>query len=554
MNSRHQAKKDTKSIGQNLYDSVSLIYSYSRSIPSPRQALETLRAWSDDTQPDERAGRANEAIVTQRTNTAPAVVRQRSQQNLRAHSQAQTVRDVPQVLSNGQHIHKVPYRPTAADQHQVAKTPSTLSHDSTTDAPKMSIKKTGRKSFTLGGSVPSARPRREEVSSATQEKVAKPRNDNQTTIPVATSLNCETLDRLKQEAPVPQERSLIESSFDRQASTTSSQSFVDRSLFYTLSHTETLLQSFQDWDEAFQDSPVPHLNSARLAHSFRDWSQRNGPLIFDSLSVAVDALFIRPPSLDTQSAADSKPAPSVSTVDALKASGPASQPRYLDNYEAAHIVMVCIHALTSHVPVGWPQSWAHLRSLRSWGVTIPSARTDADSFVDPYVNITDAFEYEPAARLADRLLKAIGVRTCFEHILAAKHWDATAPGASSVDFEKSLTGIVLRHLFVVERVALESKRKMKSVSTVPKEPGWTVTATFIEWLKTIIIKHWNGKVEVNKWSNVGAAVMLLRDLCEFLCNDHDVETNRLRRTPAPAQRMASRVQNTLLARAHEPCR
>ncbi|KAF3050121.1 hypothetical protein E8E11_007530 [Didymella keratinophila] len=509
---RHQAKKDTKSIGQNLYDSVSLIYSYSRSIPSPREALATLRALGDDTRQAERPGRGNEAAVTERTNTAPIITRQHSQPNVRAHSQAQTARDPPQVLSNGQHIHRVPYRPTAADQLHVAKNSSALSLDSTTDAPKMSIKKIGRKSFSLGGSVPSTRPRRESVSSARQQKVAQPIDDKQVSIPIAISLNCETLDHLKHEAQVRQElRSLIESPFIRKPSTASSQTFIDRSLFYTLSHTEALLRSFQDSSESFQASPLPHLNSARLAHSFRDWSQRNGALIFDSLSVAIDALFTRPPSLGTPSAAESKLAPIASTVGT---SGPVSQPRYLDNYEAAHIVMICIHALTSHAPVGWPQSWAQLRSLRSWGVIIPSARTDTDSFVDPYVNIIDAFEYEPAAELADRLLKAIGVRTCFEHILAAKQRDAAAPGACPDESKETLTSIILRHLVVVERVALESKRKMKSVSTVPKEPGWTVTATFTEWLKTIIIKRWDGKVEVNKWSNVGTAVMLLHELHE----------------------------------------
>jgi hypothetical protein len=501
---------------------MSLIYSYSRSIPSPRQTLETLRALSDDTRHEERTGRANEAAVTERTSTAPMLTRQHSQQNLRAHSQAQSVRDPPQVLSNGQHIHMVPYRPTATDQFQIAKNSSTLSHDSTIDVPKMSIKKTGRKSSTLGGSVSSEIARRESVSSAPQEKAAKPRHDKQISIPIVTSLNCETLDQLKQESHVRRElRSPIKSSFDQKISSASSDCFVNRSLFYTLSHTETLLRSFRDTCESFQDSPLPHLNSARLAHSFRDWNQRNGALIFDSLSTAVDALFTRPPSLDTQSAADRRPAPSASTITAPETFGSAFQPRYLDNHEAAHIVMICIHALTSHVPVGWPQSWAQLRSLRSWGVIIPSARADADNFVDPYVNIIDAFEYEPATRLIDRLLKAIGVRTCFEHILAAKQRDATAPGADSEETRESLMAIVLRHLVVVERVALESKRKMKSVSTIPKEPGWTVTATFIEWMKTTIIKHWNGKVEVNKWSNVGTAVTLLHELRKSACDDHD---------------------------------
>ena len=53
---------------------------------------------------------------------------------------------------------------------------------------------------------------------------------------------------------------------------------------------------------------------------------------------------------------------------------------------------------------------------------------------------------------------------------------------------------------------------MKSINTTNKEPGWTVTATLVEWVKTTIIKNWDGKMEVNKWNSVGAAIVLLRQL------------------------------------------
>jgi hypothetical protein len=534
INERHQKKKDRKSLGQNLYDSVSLIHSYSKVIPSSLLALNELRDLEGGIQQNKRTSGANDPTVTACANGAASVTLQSSQQDPRVQGQAHAARDHHEMLSNGQQVHKVPYhRPAATGQSHTVRLTSATPPESTTVTPKMSILKTGRKSFTLGGAIvpPMVRAKAPSASAPPTQIVAKP-GDARGIVPAASSLSCSVLDQLKDE--VHHRRQENDSAFNSAVEYDASRriqpvkAFVNRSLFYTLSDPETLLQSFRDSNEAFQDSPLPHLDSARLAHSFRDWNQRNGALIFDSLSLVVEALFTRPPALDTPNPSNRKSAPNgdpkESTAD--KPESPIVNPRYLSNHEAAHIVMICIHALTSLVPVGWPRSWAQLRSLRSWGVVAPNATSNADDFLDPYMNIIDALEYEPAVRLADRLLRGIGARTCFEHILVALHEDAKAPlKPNSTTLEDGLMTLLVKHLEVVERVALDNKRKMKSINIANKEPGWTVTATFMEWLKTIIIKKWDGKLEVNKWSNVGTAVMLLHEFRKQ--NLHVTEQPRL---------------------------
>lgn len=548
---RRQAKKDTKSIAQNVYDSVSLIYSYSKHIPSPTAALDRLCGLKDDLRPGEHAVHANKPSVTARANGAVSIARQHSQQNLRAQSQAHAARDQPEVLSNGQQVHKVPYRqPSASGQAYSMKSTSNTSVDSATDMPKMSISKTGRKSFTLGGTIvlPLAKSNATPAQAPRLRKVEKPRSNDRGAIASASILSCDVLDQMKSEIHHGQQEQTTsinpDGLDDTYKCTQSEEAFVNRSLFYTLSDTETLLRSFRDSNDAFQQSPLPHLDSARLAHSFRDWSQRNGALIFDSLSVAVETLFNRPPELDT--------IPNNNSTDSASSHEPTHRPRYLNNHEAAHVVMICIHALTSSVPVGWSRSWAQLRSLRSWGVVAPNATADADAFLDPYVNIIDALEYEPAVRLADRLLRAIGARMCFEHILQTMRKETTSSEIVLTTSEDNLLTILIRHLAVVEHVALDSRRKMKSVNTTSKEPGWTVTSTFMEWLKTLIIKRSNGNIEIKKWSSVGAAVMFLHELCEFpVLMLSFLPANIDRRCPTSAKCMVSNVQDTLSARAYE---
>ncbi|KZM28505.1 uncharacterized protein EKO05_0005998 [Ascochyta rabiei] len=514
---RHQTRKDIKSIGQNLYDSFSLIYSYSKQIPGALWAFDALRAQSYVTHQGKRAGSPNDKPVTAHTYETASIVRQRSQQNLRAQSQAHAARTHSEVLSNGQQVHRVPYyRLSTPDQAHTTKNATSAPTDCTVDLPRMSISKTGRKSFTLGGSIvpPLAKAETRTPPMPAHQKATKPKH-NVYVAPATSRLNCDLLDQLKDEVHYGQQQRgsafLPAVGYDT-ARLQPARAFVNRSLFYTLSDAETLLQSFRDTNEAFQHSPLPHLDSDRLAHCFRDWDQRNGALIFDSLAIAVEALFTLPPELETQKSTSSKlSSNNNSTKDSTDKSESAAGSRYLSNYEAAHIVIICIHALTSSVPVGWPRSWAQLRSLRSWGVVVPSTTGNTDDSIDPYVNIIDALEYEPAVRLADRLLRGIGARTCFEHILSAMHKDPTSTAIEPINLEDTLTTILVQHLEVAEQVALNTKQKMKTASMLDKEPGWTVTATFIEWLKTMIIKRWNGNVEVNKWSSAGTAVMLLHE-------------------------------------------
>ncbi|KAI4938609.1 hypothetical protein J4E85_001050 [Alternaria conjuncta] len=129
------------------------------------------------------------------------------------------------------------------------------------------------------------------------------------------------------------------------------------------------------------------------------------------------------------------------------------------------------------------------------------------------MDIIDELEYEPAVRLADRLLRAIGTRTCFKHILASLDVaETTRDGSEQAPASVGLVDMVIQHLEVVERVGMATKMKLNSSHDRDGDPGWTVTATFMEWLRTIIVKKWDSKAEINKWSSVGTAVMVLDKL------------------------------------------
>ncbi|RMZ74519.1 HECT domain [Pyrenophora seminiperda CCB06] len=530
---RQQARKDPKALGQNLYDSLAVIYNYTKQIPSPSSVLASLRINHHVVGPDISAAERS-ALPTLQTGAGhipyghSETPRDRkpppfphSLAKRTPHEDLNSGNSAAAFLSNGQQVHKIPYHPprsTRSGQHFLATDTGTL--DGNSDPAIMSISKTGKKSFTIGGTSPSVNRVPKQSPAAGHENT----HVQQITqgVPIIANLNCNLLDQFKEEVQDGKDRSADLADlnyvvdYDSRRRTRPSKPAVNRSLFYTLSNTETLLASFHDSNQMFRDSPLPHLDSSHLANSFQDWNRKNGALIYDSLWLALEDLFTPPPELDVQKSPRLRPSRKGASADSSSEHSPTSQKptaatkRYLNTHQAAHIVMICIHALTSLVSIGWPHTWSQIRKFRSWGIIIPSAAMDTDAYTNPYMEITDELEYEPAVRLADRLLRAIGTRTCFEHILSSlKVEDIHNSEEEHVGSDEALMDVIMRHLMVVERVALARKLKLNPSLDRSADPGWTVTATFMEWLRTIILKKWDNKAEINKWSSVGTAVITL---------------------------------------------
>ncbi|KAF2866852.1 hypothetical protein BDV95DRAFT_583012 [Massariosphaeria phaeospora] len=536
---QHQAKKDPKSLGQNLYDTVAVIYSYSKHISNPLSLFASLRSptsqvWelpsanpasgsrdgtSNEQLPSYTNGHAVHASVKGTPTTAQTSMD--PQIHVGSSKKSNTMHITSEVLHNGQRIHKV-HLPGPVRNSPTSKANDITLLDGTSDTSAMMKKPRERDvpMMTTTSAPLHAQPpgHREHVNSLSGKEVP--------TLPVTSHLNCQVMDQLKNETYDHRTGRSSEFStivdYDSNRRFRAAKPFVNRSIFFTLSDPETLLQSFRDEPNiAYKDSSLPHLNSACLTNSFADWNRLNGALIFDSLWIAVEALFRLPPELDAQKSPRLKPSRKNSASNGEARQNSSLNPeavsgRYLNDSEAAHIIMICIHALTSLVPNGWPHVWVQLRMFRSWGVIIPNSspqKESTDGFVDPWLSIVDELEYEPAIRLADRLLRGIGARMCFERILATLNYQDDDHREANRHAEASrLVEVLITHLGEVERVALASKSKMMSNLNYQEDPGWTVTSIFMEWLRTIIIKKWDGKAEVNKWSSVGTAISLLDKL------------------------------------------
>lgn len=582
LRNQHQAKKDNKSLGQNVFDTVSVIYSYSKHLPSPLDVFNALSRSHDEPldrfkeEESQTSGikeprqgpkfSASNSDAANRSYSSPPPLESepvgnghavhpggngrhscKPAQTERCHSlslghyttsprkhQKPSIADVhsenladgqkvqlckikqrlPQHLSNGQSELKT------CDSKGVEGTEETKS----TPPPEVTNKRRPPSLPLKGSKAESKSDQTYAVSGANDVSRPSSKSPSEMILPVTSHLSCDIMDDLANYAyhqhsrygDIPGLSFVVD--YDKRTRLRRTMPFVNRSLYYTLSDPDTLLRSFREepWKEGGH-SPLPHMNPGRLSHAFQAWNKRNGSLVFDSLWTATKALFTPPPELVAQKSPRLRA--SLKSTDSnmfanppLSPSDDSNQSMYLSDLDAVHIIMICIHALTSSVPNGWPHAWSQIRKLRSWGVILPQCPTETqhNAYLDPWIGITDELEYEPALRLSDRLVRGIAARRCFSEILKTLSDRATEQQQDYQESRFHLTDLLIKHLTIVEGQALASRRDLKT----DEDPGWTVTSIFLEWLRTIIIMGWDGKAEVHRWSAVGGAIEIMADLYE----------------------------------------
>ncbi|KAF2760350.1 hypothetical protein EJ05DRAFT_536470 [Pseudovirgaria hyperparasitica] len=286
----------------------------------------------------------------------------------------------------------------------------------------------------------------------------------------------------------------------------------------SLSDIDRLLHSFADRGCPLIQSPLSHLNPTKLESAFRGWSRINGAFIFDCLWEALEPLFRPPPEIIVDGKEPRLRTPQTSVYGdrgknhtaRLDTKKSADGPRYIPDCEAAYVIIICIHALTSQVPRGSPSVWPLVRE-RSHGVHIPASATKSlpRPLVKSLIEIIDAMQYEPALRLAERLIRAISARRCFFEILNAL--EGTEGNNTAFD----LMRMVLEYLQEAEKCRREIIDCQPDTPEEHDGPGWSVSAVWLEWLKTICVTHWDKEPLIKRWNVVGGAIDMMNEMAWY---------------------------------------
>lgn len=292
--------------------------------------------------------------------------------------------------------------------------------------------------------------------------------------------------------------------------------FISQSMFYVLSSPDQLLQSFQKGHmEKGEETPsrsIPTLDMEQLDDSFRNlYLLCPWPVAMDNLWVGLERLFIPPPELSPsmrhqRRTVKSKTSDSDSRFSTQSNTSTAG---YISDEGAACILTITLFALVNSVPRLKPKTWQTIRQIRASGTALPDAdiRKLPHATAKLLVDVTDKFEHELALRLVNRLVRAITARLTFHEISKARSLRFQDP---ELQGNTSTMDLILENLRTYH--ALSEGNPHHSVNFSDPHGAPHAAALTVEWLRTLLLKEWDGKPETTKSGPVGGAIQILASM------------------------------------------
>ncbi|KAI5199560.1 hypothetical protein E4T39_06156 [Aureobasidium subglaciale] len=181
------------------------------------------------------------------------------------------------------------------------------------------------------------------------------------------------------------------------------------------------------------------------------------------------------------------------------------------------VVCCAIHALTSFVPNAGRETWAMVWSTLVHGKAYGKQRSTKPRLsLTSWLEVLDAFEQESALRMAKRLIRAIGARTCLEETLSACDTEYAKPDPRLGEWrikrriKESIADFLVHEEQSIRRALFktESRDEIRNGG----ELVGTTSLIWLEWLRKCFLKEWDGSLQINRWSVAGSALELIEDL------------------------------------------
>ncbi|KAK2734057.1 hypothetical protein FQN55_002925 [Onygenales sp. PD_40] len=293
--------------------------------------------------------------------------------------------------------------------------------------------------------------------------------------------------------------------------------FVAQSIFYVLSSPDQLLQSFrgsQPPSNGNESDSTVFLDTEQLEGSFRTLYQLcPWETTLHSLWVSLERLFVPPKEL-------SLPGPQAKRV-RTSASGhipkrglPSpcigdSSQEHISDVDAAYISVITLLALASSIPQIDPKTWQAVRQARSAGTVLPDSemRKHSKSTRRLLVDVADKFEHDLALRLVNRLARVVSARVAYHEISKTRL-------GSIQDLDQKETPNFIDLVLRTFRDCPKRYRRTSQTTPASFFDDRPVNSNMIavEWLRSFLLKEWDGKPEMAKSSAAGGALQLLASM------------------------------------------
>ena len=196
----------------------------------------------------------------------------------------------------------------------------------------------------------------------------------------------------------------------------------------------------------------------------------------------------------------------------------------LNDTEAVHVAKIALAALVASIPVCGPKTWLCIQSLRASGKIAPFTTVSPSSpeTVDILLEIEDSLDNELALALMTRLVKAVTARLCVSEI--SKNQRLSSSGELHLlHGEKNILEMILDAVSDSQGTNLMSNNTAGAGSTyqetfmvgtqleaTPQIPSLSV---IVEWLRSVVLREWDGKAEIPRWGVVGGALEFMSYIC-----------------------------------------
>jgi len=289
--------------------------------------------------------------------------------------------------------------------------------------------------------------------------------------------------------------------------------FIAQSVFFVFSNARQMLLSFGK-DAVNLNGPLKKPADRRLdVSNLRGSLQRlfticPWDVALHSLWSGLDKLFL-PPDEFTSSAKASRRSSRSSTMTSYAAPPLAarrlseSTPEgHLSDADAAYIATIAFFVLIGSVPDLDSQTWRGILRMRAAGTVASSADMQKlpPEQAQQAVEATDRLEHELGLRLVNRLVRALTARLAYHEMSKARQ-------VYSLDLSKQ------RKVSVIDRIIDNITDHHDIQHAATKEtpsPQQTGPAHLIfEWLRTLLLREWDGNPEMARSSAAGGAVQIM---------------------------------------------
>lgn len=291
--------------------------------------------------------------------------------------------------------------------------------------------------------------------------------------------------------------------------------FGTQSIIYVLSTSHALLESFihtAEADTAHSKKSVPFHEIVQAFRLLREIDYHPSNII-SSLWISVGKL--HPPTSVRSKSALIKACRSIRSGRSsygFKLESQIADTDLIPNADAVHIAKITLAALVALIPECNPTDWSKVQKLRGEGRIIPERVLPQDNFTDITLEVFDSLHDDMALSLMRRLVRAITARQCLSEI---SNYQETNSGRDSAPHREDFMDILVRAITDTEitKTMTTSPGVDASDSSEQEKSQKFYLSVLVEWLRSLILREWEGQAEVPRWGLVGGALELMSHIC-----------------------------------------